>query len=205
MLNFVKKFLPVNPVILEAGGRYGEDTTRMKHVWPQATIHVFEPYPSSFEKVIENTRSLSRVMAYPYALSNYSGKTHFYVNHINEGMCSIGFPAPNYAHHFEKTPIEVQCITLNQWSKNYHIDHIDFIWFDMEGHELQALQSSLDILYSVKAIYTEVNFVTVREGSCAYLDLRHFLEAQGFIEIWKSRDSGENADALFVRQELSSF
>lgn len=201
MLIFVKDFLPENPVILEAGGHYGEDTLGMKTVWPDATMYVFEPLPSSFEKLVHNTKNLSGITLCSYALSNYSGKTNFYLNPNNDGASSIGFPVAWNSHEFDPKPFEVQCITLDEWANDHKVSHIDFMWLDMEGHELYALQSASTILHSVKAIYTEVDFVHVRENSCLYSELKMFLEKQGFDEVWKSADYGSNSgDALFIRK-----
>lgn len=80
MLHYVKRFLPAAPVILEAGGCKGEDTQRIKGVWPNAIMHVFEPLPISFKALIKNTRHLKGVNTYQYALTSYSGTTKFYVD-----------------------------------------------------------------------------------------------------------------------------
>ena len=47
------KFLPENPVILEAGAHKGKDTVEMAKLWPAGTIHAFEPVPSLFKKLGE--------------------------------------------------------------------------------------------------------------------------------------------------------
>ena len=200
MLSFVKSFLPTSPTILEAGGHFGEDTIRMKTVWPNATIHVFEPLPSSFAKMIQETGHLSSVFCYPYALTTYSGETNFYIDIPNNAASSIGYPVTWNAHEFNKIPIQVTCITINDWAKLTHTSQIDFMWLDMEGHELYALQHASSILNTVQAIYTEISFVPIREGSCSYTELRKFLEAQGFYEVWK-RSCGRFGDALFIKKE----
>lgn len=200
MLLYVKSFLPSDPVILEAGGHFGEDTIRMKIIWPKATMHVFEPLSSSFEKMISDTKDLSSVFCYPYALTTFSGKTNFYIDIPNNAASSIGYPVEWNENEFNKTPIQVSCITINEWAKANNISKIDFMWLDMEGHELFALQNASNILKTVKAIFTEVSFVPIRQGSCLYTDLKNFLESQGLYEVWKSCDSGRFGDALFVRK-----
>lgn len=201
MLSYVRSFLPLDPVILEAGGNFGEDTIRMKTVWPNATMHVFEPFPSSFEKMIKNVQNLSLVSCYPYALTNFVGKTNFYSGNPNNAASSIGYPVEWNEFEFDKTPIQVPCTTINQWAKLNNISKIDFMWLDMEGHELYALQHASDILKTVKAIFTEISFEPIREGSCLYTDLKFFLKSEGFEEVWKSSEGGRFGDALFMRME----
>jgi FkbM family methyltransferase len=200
ILAFLSSILPINPVILEAGGHFGEDTIRMKSVWPQATIHTFEPLPSSFIQMVKNTCHLPSVFCYPYALTTFSGKTNFYIDIPNNAASSIGYPVEWNESEFDKTPIQVSCSTINEWARLHDISKIDFMWLDMEGHELYALQHALDILNTVEAIFTEISFEPIREGSCLYTDLKKFLELEGFYEVWKTSEKGRFGDALFMRR-----
>lgn len=202
MLDFIKQWLPESPIILEAGGHFGEDTNRMKTVWSDATMHVFEALPSSFKIMVDATQHLSNVKCYPYALTNYTGTAFFYIDIYNSAASSIDYPVDWNEHEFDKIPIEVPCTTLDDWASENNISSIDFIWFDLEGHELYALQGALGLLKSVKVIYTEISFQPIRENSCSYFDLRHFLESEGFHEVWKSSETGLFGDALFVKADL---
>lgn len=202
MLHFVKSYLPESPVILEAGGHFGEDTNRMKSLWPNAIMHVFEPLPSSFEIMLRDTRHLTGVVCYPYALTTYSGDINFYIDIPNNAASSIGYPVSWNAVEFNKDPIKVPCITLSDWAQQCAITHIDFMWLDMEGHELYALQNGIDILKTVRAIYTEISFAPIREGSCLHKDLKFFLESQGFHEVWRSSETGLFGDALYIKKSL---
>lgn len=202
MLGYVRRFLPNNPVILEAGGRDGEDSCRMKKVWPHATMHVFEPWGPSFEKLTQCTQGLSNVHRYQYALTTYSGTIEFHINFHNDGACSIGAPLDYNKHEFRTDTVSVPCTTLAAWAAAEGVDHIDFMWLDMEGHELYALMHApKKLLNSIKAIYTEVDFVKVREGSCLYEDLKKFLASYGFVEVWKAC-YGRFGDALFIKKSL---
>ena len=199
VLFFVKKHLPDNPVILEAGGRYGKDTRRMKRFWPNSVIHVFEPLPSSFEKLRANTENLMGVLLYPYALSSYVGTTDFYVDSVNNGASSINKPVDFNQHEFDKEPIKIGCVTIDFWAKKNNFPTIDFMWLDMESHELYALQNALTVLDSVKAIFTEISFEPIRQGGCLYKDVKKFLEDKGFREIGKEGVSKRFGNALFMR------
>ena len=76
------------------------------------------------------------------------------------------------------------------------------MWLDMEGHELYALQHASKILNTVQVIYTEISYADVRKNSCHYIDLRKFLESNGFCEVWKSRWGRVYGDALFIKRHL---
>lgn len=75
----LQKILPENPIILEAGAQFGEDTAWMSQFWPQGTIYAFEPSPVSFmelEKVVSHAHN---VTAIPLALSDKKGSFAFYL------------------------------------------------------------------------------------------------------------------------------
>lgn len=198
MLNSLKGILPDNPVILEAGGNLGEDTLRMKSIYPNSTIHVFEPIPSSFSSLEFTTNHLNNVNRYQCALADYVGVTDFYIDIPNNAASSILYPVEWNESEFDKTPIKVNCTTINKWAKDNNVTHVDFMWLDMEGYELFALKYATDILKTVKAIFTEISYQPIRKGSCSYIDLKEFLESYGFKETWKS-SYGPFGDALFMK------
>ena len=56
MKSYSKKFHNIKnlirnkqPIIIEIGAHYGEDTLRFKHIFPNATLHCFEPDPRNIE------------------------------------------------------------------------------------------------------------------------------------------------------------
>ena len=59
------------------------------------------------------------------------------------------------------------------------IDHIDFMWLDMQGFELNALKNS-QIAFNTTLIYCEVEFIEFYEGQYLYHDVKEWLEANGF-------------------------
>jgi len=51
---------------------------------------------------------------------------------------------------------------------------------DLQGSELDVIMASPIILNTVKAIYTEVEFIEAYKGQHLYTDVKNFLESQGF-------------------------
>lgn len=202
VLEYVKQFLPASPIILEAGAHLGEDTINMKSIWPDATTHAFEPLPDSFKAMRKNLMHLKNTHCYPLALSDHNGIAQFYLNPGNSGACSINAPVNWNASEFEKHPTQIHCMTIDSWANLYDVTSIDFMWLDMEGHELYALKHAKKILESVKAIYTEISFIPVRINSCNHNDLKTFLEEHGFTEVWRWEVGNGYGDALFIKKDL---
>ncbi len=188
VLDLIEQFIPKNPVILEAGGFDGTDTKAMVQKWPLGTFHVFEPLPESYAKLKTACKNFTNTHCYFTALTDYCGLTDFYActEPGNEGSSSI-LPPQELTKYFsfEDRPLQVPCTTIDAWVKNNNIDHVDFMWLDLEGNELKTLQGAHETLKTVKAIYTEVNLWAVHKGTSLYSQVRELLEEEGFIEIWQ--------------------
>ena len=100
-----------------------------------------------------------------------------------------------------KKEIEVQTITIDEWASQKGVDHIDLMWLDMQGYELNALKASPNILKTVKAILTEVEFVEAYKGQFQFKEVKEWLEGQGFTMVAENFGTYGNwfGDALFVR------
>lgn len=207
VLNFSKRFLPNNPIVVEAGAFNGLETKHMALLWPKGQIHAFEPVPEIYKWLKKTTHSLPNVFTYKLALGNNTGKTSFMPSvSKNNPYASGSVLKPkehlNFATHvqFEK-PIAVDMVTLDEWAKNRNINHVDILWLDMQGFELHTLMASKTILNTVKLIYTEVEFVEAYEGQYLYKDVKAFLESKGFKLIAKDfKDSEANNKNIKIGQ-----
>lgn len=208
-LDVVARFIPEDPIIFEAGGHYGEDTVRFAQKWPQAKIISFEPNPHAFELLAEATRGISNISVYPLAVNDLSGSAIFHVcygttgdNPIFEGASSLLEASDWQAIHYQGPKVIVPCVVLDEWCALNEVDHIDFMWLDLEGLELQALQSSPRLLQSLKVIYTETNFLDFRKGMTQYGALKRFLEQSRFKLIAHWYAEGFQGNAIFVKKEM---
>jgi FkbM family methyltransferase len=205
----IAKFLPENPVIFEAGGHYGNETVSFAKRWPKGTIISFEPNPHAFELFLQKTQGYPNIHGFQLAVSDYEGTALLHVcygttgdNPIYEGASSLLVPSEFMKIHYQGPKVEVPCVVLDDWCRKNDIAALDFMWLDLEGLELQVLKSSPKILETVKAIYTETNFMEFRKGMTQYRDLKKFLEESGFRLVSHWYLEGLQGDALFVKKEL---
>jgi 2-O-methyltransferase len=209
VLQYVQQFLPSNPVVLEAGAYDCSDSLLMTKIWPNAVIHAFEPIPQLFAKIKQRTSMHENIHSYCLALGNKIEKADFYCSYIfddfSEPSHSSSLLKPKehlmYAPHvsFNDT-VKVQVTTIDNWAKMYGVDHIDFMWLDMQGGELDALMAAEEILKTVKVIYTEVEYVEAYEGQFLFDDVFNYLESKGFALIAMDYLEGENwtGNAVFL-------
>lgn len=203
----IKSYLPVDPIVLEAGAFDGYDTQRLHRLLPTAQIHSFEPVPEIFAQLSQSIKSLKRVHVYDYALSDSCGQSIMFVSE-KQGMPGVPFQASSllapdelvaYAPYVNfNSAIQVPTITIDAWAAKYQVPRIDFMWLDMQGYELNALQASPKIMQQVKAILIEVGFVHAYENQYLFDDVKQWLEKQGFT-LLVLYDQKWFGDALFVR------
>ena len=198
--DLIKQYLPENPVVIEAGAQFGEDTKIMADMWPSGKLYAFEPMPENYKKLEELAAERDNVFASTYALTNEKKSASFWVC---GGASSLLRPTDgvnsDYFHADLDHPIRVNCITLDEWCRDQGITQADFFWFDMEGNELNALQGAQEILKTVKAIFIEVNLRTFWHGNVLYKDLKNWLTQRGFKEAWSHLVPHWNGNVLFVR------
>jgi len=206
--NRLKKWLPANPVVIDCGSNDGKDSVDLARIIPGATVHAFEPVPKVFEMLKKATGKYKNIQCYQLALSDKTGKAEMYVssNAVDDRSSSSSLLAPKT--HLDDYPevrfderVEVDTVTLDDWASAQGIDHIDLLWLDMQGFEMQMLSASKIILPAVKVIYTEVSMKETYDGVTTYHDYKAFLEGLGFHEIIKGFKQGHSmGNALFVRQ-----
>ena len=201
----LKKFIPANAIMIDAGAHIGADSVELARMFPTSKVHSFEPVPEIYSFLRHNTRKYSNIQCFDIALSSETGITRMYVSSGgSDASSSLQKPADHLADHadvsFEKI-IEVQTLSLDDWAAKNRIDRIDFMWLDMQGHELEVLKASTKILPTVKAIHTEVSLKKTYENAPLYKDFRKWLEDKGFrVEIEAIPQGADMGNVLFVKK-----
>jgi len=122
----------------------------------KAKIIAIEPVPLNYNILKQNIKvNKSKIKSVKIAISNTSGKAvmHMLKNHINY-MTSVN--KNRYAEHPEiQNNIETQIITIKIEPFNYIIDKyklttLDLIKLDVEGHEIEVLQSMMPYIQQSK-------------------------------------------------------
>lgn len=204
-----KKWLTDSPIIFEAGGFDGSDTIKFAKKFPKGFIITFEPNPNAFIKLMQKIEGFTNVGAHQLAVNDKNGKALLYVCHgtygknpLCEGASSLLEPTKNMEIHYMGPRIQVPCVVLDDWCEKNKVNHIDFMWLDLEGVELKVLKSSLKILKTVKMIHTETNFFMYRKKVVQYSALKKFLNNQGFVMVAHWYIPNLQGNALFVRKEI---
>ena len=206
---FIGKYMPQNPVIIEAGSHTGDDTLYMNGLWPKAKIYTFEPNPKWHDVIRGKIAPYPNIQFFPLALGNTVGSIDFfqYLAHDTGADCAL---KPLLETHFWKhtiktpqfsDPFKVPVTTLDAWAKEHGVDQVDFMWLDMEGSEGKMLEGSEEILKNTRIIQLEWSETAIFEGEKPFHELNQFLKERGFIcsSISKNQEHETRGDALFFK------
>jgi 2-O-methyltransferase len=183
----ITRYLPPDPVILEAGACDGTDTARFARHWPGGVIHAFEPVPELYAEAKLRTAHLPGVRLYPLALSGRPGSAVLHVvdpgPRSNRGTSSLLVhlqASPDLLDPAYARDIEVQAVTVADWAQAEGVDRIDFMWLDMEGMELAVLKAAGPVFATVKAVCMEVAREENHVGTPLYGEVVAWMKDQGF-------------------------
>ena len=188
VLNFVRHYLPANPVIVEAGGCDGNDSKHMAKFWPKGHVYTFEAVPELFEKIKVRAQHNKNIHPYLKALSDKDGHATFYLSVDNSApdRISVSSSLLPPKEHLTGAPfvtfpyaIEVETVSLDSWAKQEGVNHVDFLWLDMQGYELNMVMAS-ELAKNARAIWTEVEFIEAYAGQYQFNDVLAWMEANGF-------------------------
>jgi FkbM family methyltransferase len=203
----LRAWLPEDPVIVEAGAHIGTDTVELAALWPAGRIFAFEPVPDVFAGLEGTTKALGNVEVVCAALGEVTGPMKMWLSGgASDGSSSLRAPKEHLAEHPTVTfgaTADVPVMTLEDWAQQQGLKRIDFLWLDMQGHELAALSAAGAILDTVSVIVLEVFLKELYEGAPLWPEVRAWLEDHGFrveAELLPWPDSG---NVVMVRRSAS--
>lgn len=107
-------------------------------------MYAFEPSEYTISRYLSKTaQANSNIQIIPLALSDRSGIVHFMPEH--DGM-GIGYSRIVDANADTAASVETMATSLDQWTHDSNIAHIDFIKADIEGAERYMLIGAKHVL-----------------------------------------------------------
>jgi FkbM family methyltransferase len=165
--NYVKDILDKDgPIVFEIGMNDGLDTQEiLKYCRGDFQYYGFEPDPDLGEHLRGLRGKLKGAILTEQAISNFQGTADFY--HFSDkknpndfgamGPSSLLEPLP-YEHwlpHLKHEVYKVYVTTLDVFCDKNGIDHIDFLWADMQGSEYGMIEGGQKILKNTGWMFIE--------------------------------------------------
>jgi FkbM family methyltransferase len=191
------------PVVFDVGANKGQTIREIRRLWPIASIHAFEPSPSTFELLLRDFGSDNCLRLNNVGLGSTPSRLllqeHSREPYMNSFLASgkDSWSQPDHA-------VEVEVDTLDAYCTRCGITSVDVLKIDTQGFDLEVLKGGTGILGATHFILTEVTFVELYAGMPPFDQLFRFLIEKGFslVGMYDFHHQGERAgwaDALFVR------
>jgi len=172
-----------NPVIFEIGAHMGTDTLWFREITGSPAIHFFEPDPRNAKAIkdagIDKIPGLFFTQA---AIGNKSGESSFYMStgrrpdptypYDHTDSSSLREPTQEMRDRFKwlsfKEEIKVKVLALDDYCDLKGIEHIDFIWADTQGAEVDMITGGQKTLAKTKYLFTEYCDIPMYKGQVSY-------------------------------------
>jgi FkbM family methyltransferase len=180
--------------VLDVGANCGAMTVHLARHHPDATIHAFEPGREARGYLERNTSAFPNVSVHPFGLYSTDQDAQLFITADDIGQASIIAPEANAEATAEPEPVRLR--SAAGWAAENHIDRIDILKIDVEGCEVEVLESLVPLLPTVQVLYVEYDSRRARR------ELEHLLASthELYLAMMMALDQGE---CLYVRKDLA--
>ena len=177
----------VNPMIFDIRANVGSTVKQYRTLFPNASIHCFEPFPQSFEALEVSMESDPSASLHRIALSDTKGKATFHANASPETN-SLLLTDQSSSLYWEAASlqtaniIEVETTTVDAFCRENNVPFVDMMKLDVQGAEFSVLTGAKEMLstQSVSLIYTELILVPTYEGQKKLHEYIGLLDSFGY-------------------------
>lgn len=157
-----------NPVVFDIGANTGKYSQLLLRHNPASVIYAFEPHPITCQKLVTNLQQTG-VHTINAAVGATDGElTLFdYASHDGSEHASLHREVIEGIRGAQSSMHRVKVTSLDTFAQEHHIDRIDLLKIDTEGHELAVLQGAAHLLkhHKIRAIQFEFNEMNVASRS----------------------------------------
>ena len=194
--------------LIDVGANVGQFAVASAKLFPDVSVHCFEPNPENLEQLQKNVSSLGTVHVYPVALGENSGEVEFHMNTYSpsSSILSLGeahktaFPSAT-----EKAAVTVKLVTLDEALADTSLARPTLLKIDVQGYEAKTLMGAVKTLARVDYVVVETSFEPLYEGEVVFDGILSIMQRQGFhfvrpIDFSMAERTGEivQMDALFM-------
>lgn len=148
-------------VVVEIGAADGGDTEALASALiangKPYRLYAFECEPKNIPKI--EAKKIPGLLFRPVAISDVDGTGRFVGSGSWPYSGSLKEPKLHRISHawipFEP-PISVETVKLDTVFREEHLDHIDFLWMDVQGAEDLVISGGQKALARTKLLYTEI-------------------------------------------------
>lgn len=195
------------PVIFDVGANVGQSVEVFKHLMPECIIHAFEPSPTAYKMLEENTKTRRQVFTNNLALGQTCG-TQVFLENSDSNMSSFLRPGMHcWGEIINEVPVEIS--TLDQYCKHNDIEYINLLKTDTQGYDLEVLKGAQSLLKDnrIQLIFVEIIFLDLYEDLPPFDEIFRLVRENSFklVSLYKVSHHHNLAgwsDALFLNTKF---
>jgi len=212
-----KKFLQhlkINDIktVFEIGARYGDETKKLKQIFPNCNIFSFECNPNTIDKCKTNLINIDGIYFNDFGLGEKEEKLPFYSYIQNNDGASSFLKRID----FEETQKQTGFIRINRldnFVKSKNIQNIDLLCMDVQGYELNVLKGAGDFIKNINYIIMEEPKPIINskylpnETHSKYInapssqEIKEFMTKHKFIEIQRIQENAIEDNVMYKKNE----
>ncbi len=206
-----KRLLPpqeATQVLFDVGAHKGQTARKLRAEFPVATIHSFEPIPSTFEVLARELAPMSGVHAHNLALDDSPGVKRI---HAVPEASTNSLAGNRFEHDPAARLVEVACTTLDDFCARSNIASITILKTDTEGLDASVLNGAKRMLgsNSILIVCCETTFNDADPEVSHFSEITALLARFGLVPVTIYPHAaagfgvlGKFFDTLFVKQSL---
>jgi FkbM family methyltransferase len=195
-------------VIYDIGANIGTWTLLAKSLFPQVSIHAFEPLVVHYEAFEKKLYKIPDIHLHKVALGASTGTLNMQVTSFSDASSLLEIADASY-EIFGLTKEREETVTvlpLDDYVSKHDLPLPDLIKLDIQGYELEALKGARHCLAHAKYLISEVSFLEFYHGQPLFHDMVVFLAQHNFYlyALGVNTPLGQDlsqTDVLFIRQD----
>ncbi len=178
-------------VVFDVGANCGATSVYLNHHHPTATVHAFEPGSEPRALLERNAGRSERIVVHPIGLSDEDRDAALYRGEDD----SITASTVRRSINLDESE-QVQIRAAGPWAADHGIDRIDILKLDVEGCEVEVLESLASLIPTMKVVYVEYDSRAARRRIEQVLADTHEL----YFAMLMVLDQGE---IIYLRKDLA--
>ena len=194
--------------IFDVGSNEGQFLTLIMGGLQSASfnVHAFEPSRRAFDRLSDRARSYSNVRLNNFGLGKERGEFRLFYDKAGSGLASLSQRRLGHLGIEFESWETVRIETLDDYCDEQHIQHIDLLKLDVEGHELDVLLGSQKMFREQRIEMITFEFGGTHIDSRTYFqDFWYFFAKNGMEHIFRITPSGFLVPIRQYREEYEQF
>jgi FkbM family methyltransferase len=193
------------PVIFDVGANVGQTTRISRELFPNATIHAFEPGSEAFRQLSAALQGQPGIFLHQTAVGAAPGTIDLHEND-NNTMSSV-LPLGKEGWGSIQQVRSVEMTTVDQVAAKHGIDRITILKSDTQGYDLEVMKGASALMAEerIDCVFYEIIFSELYSGMPRFDEAIRLLLDRGFVlagihDIHSKGGIAAWADALFIHR-----